>query len=76
MHKSGKIVSKIQQNYNLLVYPVLKQAQLSTMHSEDLQTMVVQSKGWLSLMYCSMAKINDLWWGLWTSAICMGLVPC
>ncbi len=25
---------------------------------------------------CSMAKINDLWWGLWTSAICMGLVPC
>ena len=32
------------------------------MHIQDFNTKVMQSKGWFSaIVYCSMAKINDLW---------------
>ncbi len=54
-----------------------KQAQLVTMHSYDLQTKVIQSKGWLSaIVSCSMAKINDLCHGSLDQRKVRGLVPC
>ncbi len=38
-----------------------KQVQFITMHSEEFQTKVVQSKGWLTAIVCCIMMINDLW---------------
>ncbi len=55
----------------------IKRAQIITRHSEDFQTKVVQSKGWLSaIVCCSMAKINDLWDGSMDKRKVRSLVPC
>ena len=49
--------------------PCPKQAQLITIHSQDLQTKVVQSKGWLSVGVWLGSMIYGK--GLWTSARCV-----
>ncbi len=53
-----------------------KQAQLIAMHSQDFQTKVLQSKGWLSvILCCSTDKVNDLWDGSIDQRKVRGLVP-
>ena len=54
----------------------LKQAQIITMPSWNLQTKVVQSKGWLSAMLRNMARINDPWDGSLNKRKVRGLVSC